>query len=253
MTHRTSPFLAGVLSLTLSGSLLIAEGLAAEGMQSDDASANASTTGAATSDELKNAKETVREAAAVVQRIELDPQASGLLDQAKAVFIVPDYGRAALIVGGAGGQGVLTTKNEGDWSAPAFYNVGAIQIGAAAGVEVGPVAFMIMSGELLEAFGQGHNFALNSDAGYTVVNYSEREQTSLGKGADVVVWTDTEGLYGDFAASVSDIFWDEGANRAYYDRQVAASDIIRGTIEDPMSPSPLRSEFSALEEKTETQ
>ncbi len=53
-----------------------------------------------------------------------------------------------------------------------------------------------------------------------VVEDSERTQTSIGNGTDVAVWSGTEGLYGDFAASVSDIFWDQDANNAYYGRPV---------------------------------
>lgn len=241
MSHRISPFAGISLSLILTGSLLTADGFAAEGVTSNDRSASASTTGGSTSDELMSAKETVREAADIVQKIQSDPQASDLLDQAKAIFVVPDYARAALVVGGAGGQGILIAKNDGKWSAPAFYNIGTVQIGAAAGAEAGEVVFVIMSGDLLESFGQMHNFALNSDAGYTVVEDSERTQTSIGKGTDVAVWSETEGLYGDFAASVSDIFWDEDANNAYYGRQVTASQVINGEVEDPMSPSPLLS------------
>lgn len=241
MSHRVNPFIATTLLLILSGSLLTATAFAAEGMKSDEQSGSASATAGSASDELKNAKETVREAAKVAEKIKSDPQASDLLDRAKAVLLVPDYGRAALVVGGAGGQGVLVAKHDGGWSAPAFYNIGTVQIGAAAGVEAGPVAFMIMSGDLLESFGEMHNFALNSDAGYTVVDDSERAQTSIGKGANVVVWSGTEGLYGDFAASVSDIFWDEAANAAYYGSQVTATEIIEGNVDDPMSPSLLSS------------
>ena len=66
-------------------------------------------------------------------------------------------------------------------------------------------------------------------------------------GADVVVWSDSDGLYGDLAISVSDIFWDKQATAAYSGRVVAPVTIIVGTISDPMSESQLRSEFSARE------
>lgn len=251
MCHRRSPFMTTVLSLILSGLLLTAEGLAAEemkaveDMKSDDQTASATASEGSNSEVLNNAKEAVHKAAEVVQKIKSDAQDSELLAQAKALFIVPDYVRAALVVGGAGGQGVLITRHDDEWSAPAFYNVGTVNIGAAAGAEVGSVAFMIMSGDLMQRFGQGHNFALSSDAGYTIGDESERTRTLLGEGVDVVVWSDTEGLYADFAASVSNIVWDEATNRAYYGRQVAASEIIRGAVDDPMSPSPLRSEFAS--------
>jgi lipid-binding SYLF domain-containing protein len=198
-------------------------------------------------EELGNAKETVLEAAAVVEQMRADADVARLLDQANAVFIVPDYARASLIAGAAGGQGVLIARTDDGWSAPAFYNIGAINLGAAAGIEGGSIAFLLMTDDALEGFENQHNFSLNADAGLTIIDWTQRAQVSAGKGADVVVWSDTEGLYGDLAISVSDIFWDEQANAAYYGRVVTPVTIIVGTIIDPMSESQLRSEFSALE------
>jgi lipid-binding SYLF domain-containing protein len=202
---------------------------------------------ASTTKELANARETVQEAAHVVQQLKSEPRTKGMLSEAKAVFVVPDYGRASLGIGGAGGQGVLVTNNEGTWSGPAFYNIGAITAGLQAGVEAGPIAFLVMTDKSLAGFSKEHNFSLNADAGLTIVNYSRRDQFTPGKGADVIVWTGTKGLHGDLAVSVSDIIWDKQANRAYYQRMVDAGDIINGEVKDPMPGSPLKSEFSALE------
>ncbi len=206
----------------------------------------------ASSEEKAEAKDLVQNAAKVVQKIKSDEDARGALSQAKAVYLVPKYGRAALWIGGAGGQGVLITKHGDTWSSPAFYNMGAISAGFAAGIEGGSIAFMIMSDQALEGFRKEHNFALNADAGLTIVNLSARGQASAGKGADVVVWSDTAGLYGDVAISVSDIFWDDEANHAYYNRDVAAADIMQGMVKDPVAEDPLRSEFSALETDDQT-
>lgn len=201
-------------------------------------------------EELGNAKETVIEAAAVIEQMKADEDAPRLLEQAKAVFIVPDYARGSLIAGAAGGQGVLVAQTDDGWSGPAFYNIGAVNVGAAAGFEAGSVAFLLMTDDAMDGFDQTHNFALNADAGLTIFDWTERAQIAAGKGADVVVWSDTEGLYGDLAISVSDIFWDEQAHAAYYGQAVAPDLIIVGEVSDPMSDSQLRSEFSALEERS---
>lgn len=225
-----------------------------EGTRSNDG--NAVTTGAAAtadqstakpSDEYANAKSTADEAAQVVQQMKSDPEMRQTLSSAKAVFIVPDYGRAALGVGGAGGQGVLVANNNGSWSAPAFYNVGSLTLGLAAGVEAGSVAFILMSDKAIEGFKDDNNFSLNADAGLTVANWSKRSQASAGKGEDVVAWSGTKGLYGDLAVSVADIIWDQEANAAYYQKTVVANDILTGTMQDPLTSSALKSEFSALE------
>jgi lipid-binding SYLF domain-containing protein len=167
------------------------------------------------SGETRNAAETVQEATQVVQKLKSDGGTKDLLQQAKAVFIVPDYGRAALGVGGAAGQGVLVANNDGRWSSPAFYNIGAINIGLQAGAEAGSIAFLVMSDDAMQNFEEENNFSLDADAGLTIVDYSKRAQANLGKGADVVVWSDTKGLLGELAISVADIMWDNEANQAF--------------------------------------
>ncbi len=196
--------------------------------------------------EQKNANETVAEAAQVMEQMRKQDDA-GVLNQAKAIFILPDYGRASLGIGGAGGQGVLVVNNDGQWSGPAFYNLGSVNIGLEGGVEAGSIAFLMMTDKATRGFEDGHNFSLNADAGLTIVDWSKRGQLSAGKGADVIAWADTEGLYGNIAVNVTDIFWDDEANRAYYQQKVAASDIFSGSVKDPSASSPLKTEFSAME------
>ena len=238
----TSPVMADPMSGKTPGSSTVSDDAAtsrSDAMTGDTASS---------SRELENARETVQEAAEVVQQLKSDPKTRDLLGEAKAVFVVPDYGRASLGVGGAGGQGVLVANNEGSWSGPAFYNIGSLNAGIQAGVEVGSIAFLMMTDKSLEGFRKENNFSLNADAGLTIIDYSKRGQMSIGKGADVIVWSGTKGLYGNLAVSVSDIFWDGEANRAYYHQQtVDADEIINGTLADPMAGNPLSSEFSALE------
>ncbi len=199
-----------------------------------------------TAEEQKNARETVAEAAQVLEQMRKQDSA-GLLSKAKAVFIVPDYGRASLGIGGAGGQGVLVVNNGGQWTGPAFYNIGSVNIGLEAGVEAGSIAFLMMTDKGIQGFEDGHNFSLNADAGLTIIDWSKRGQLSAGKGADVIAWADTEGLYGNIAVNVTDIFWDDEANRSYYQKKVAANDIFSGSVQDPSPSSPLKSEFSAME------
>jgi SH3 domain-containing YSC84-like protein 1 len=200
-------------------------------------------------EELDDAREVLADAAQAVRQMNEDAEMRQLLDRARAVFIVPEYARASLIAGAAGGEGVLVARTADGWSGPAFYNIGAVNFGAAAGIEAGSIAFVLLSDDALDGFEDVHNFSLNADAGLTIINWSERAQASVGKGADVVVWSDTEGLYADIAVSIADIFWDRETNAAYYGAVTEPVAIIVGKVEDPQRDSTLRSEFSALEER----
>lgn len=184
------------------------------------------------SQDARDAADQVDQAVQVVRQMEQDQGMRQLLQNAQGVFIVPEYGRAALGVGASGGQGVLLVKQNGQWGNPAFYNMGGISGGLQAGVEAGDVAFVLNNQRAVKSFMQENNWSLNADAGLTVVNWSARGQAAAGKG-DVVAWSETEGLFGDLAVSVTDINFDEDETAAYYGRQVALNDIFGARVQNP--------------------
>lgn len=171
----------------------------------------------------------VTEAAAVAQRMLQEPRMKELLQQAKGVFIVPTYGRAALGVGASGGTGVLLTKRpDGGWSDPLFYNIGGISAGAQIGAEAGAIALVLNNEKSVSRFTQKNQFSVNAGAGLTIVNWSKIAQGSLGDG-DVVAWAGTKGLYGSLVSvGVSDIRYNENLTNSYYRQPVAIPDALAG-------------------------
>jgi SH3 domain-containing YSC84-like protein 1 len=185
------------------------------------------------SDMSKNVKDALGEvtgATATVKDMRKDPGTAELLDRAKGVFILPDYGRAGLGIGGSGGQGVLLAKTNGTWSDPVFYNIGSVSLGLQAGVSAGRVAMILLTDQAVNSFKGNTSFSLNADAELTIVNYSERGQANLGK-ADVVFWTNVEGAYAGVTASASAVSADGDANHAYYGTPEATpGKILNGTV-----------------------
>ena len=172
----------------------------------------------------------VNEAVSVVQQMGKDPQLKQLMQKAKGIYIVPDFGRGALVVGARGGEGVMLVHQDDTWSGPAFYNMGGISIGAQAGGSAGEIAFLLMSENAVNNFLSQNTFSLNAGAGLTIVNYSANKQASWGKG-DVIVWSDTEGAYAGASVSATDINWDEDSNRQYYNQQqVSPTAVLNGQV-----------------------
>jgi lipid-binding SYLF domain-containing protein/predicted outer membrane protein len=196
-----------------------------------DAQMNMNNTPATRSDgdQRNDARQEVGEAIKVVQKMNTDPELKKLLTQAKGIFIVPDFARAGLIIGGSGGSGVLLAHSTGAWSNPAFYNMGAVSFGAQAGGSAGQIAMVLMTDKALHQFERNNTFSLNADAGLNIVNWSARAQGSWGKG-DIVMWSDAEGAYAGATVSASDINFDEAETRAYYGRPVAATDVLNGKV-----------------------
>jgi lipid-binding SYLF domain-containing protein len=176
----------------------------------------------------------VNDAVAVVNRMAAEPGMGKLLNQAKGIYIVPTYGRAALGVGVSGGTGVMLAKGaDGAWTDPAFYNTGGLSIGAQAGAEGGPIAMVLMNEKAVNSFKQKNKFSLSADAGLTVVNWAKTAQGTAGLG-DVVAWAGTSGLFGNIVTiALKDIHFNQKTSAAYYHKTVAASDILDGKASNP--------------------
>lgn len=197
------------------------------GMQNGSAMNRGASTG-----NMNDAQKQVTEATRVVGQMKRDPHVAELLQRARGVFIVPDYAKAGVVVGGRGGGGVVLVKRGGKWSNPAFFNFGSVSVGPQAGVAAGSMAMLLMSDKAVDMFeNQANNFSLNANADFTIVNYSATAQGNYGKG-DVIVWSDTEGAFAGANIAVSDINRDEDENHAYYGKQVSAKQILTGEVKE---------------------
>jgi lipid-binding SYLF domain-containing protein len=193
-------------------------------------SGGSTTTGAAPAKQQNNsAQQLVNQAVKVVKKMESDKQLAGLMKKAKGLFIVPEFGRGAVIVGGRGGAGLVTVRQNGKWSDPAFYDFGGVSLGPQIGASGGAVVFLLMDQTAVDAFKSGNKFSLNAGAGLSIVNYSGGSQASWGKG-DIVMWTDTSGAYVGATASVTDINWSDSNNRAYYGKKTDMTQILNGAV-----------------------
>lgn len=185
-------------------------------------------------EQMSQQREQVDEARQVVQQMKNDSGVRDLLQEAHGVFIVPDYAKAAAVVGGQGGEGIVLLREngqaDGEWTAPAFYDFGGASVGAEVGVKAGSVAMLLMSDKAADMFrNQENNWSLNAEAGLTIVDWSAVAEGSAGKG-DVVVWSDTEGAFAGVDIGISDISRDEEETAAYYQKDVDVQEVLTGQV-----------------------
>lgn len=205
-------------------------------------------------DEVADAREDFRDAQSILQEMRSDPDLSQTLDQAQGVLIVPQYGRAGAVVGASGGEGVLLTRQTGEWGQPAFYDLGGISVGAELGAEGGDIALILMSEGALNSFQSENTFSLDAQSGLTIINYSGASKGTIGTG-DVIMWSDLEGLFAGATLGANEISFDEEETAAYYGRQVSPGDIMSGTVMAPagggMSDQPRMEDESSEESEGE--
>lgn len=183
-------------------------------------------------EEERDARELMSDARETLDGMRTEDELWTLVQEARGVFLLPDFGRAAVVAGARAGEGVLLVRENGAWSDPVFYDLGALSVGAQVGASGGEVAMVLLSDRAVDAFRREDNFSLSADAGFSLVDYSEWDQARAGDG-DFVLWSDTEGLFAGVSLSVSDIHFDGEENAAFYGRDVGPAEIIAGEVEAP--------------------
>ena len=68
-----------------------------------------------------------------------------MLDTAEAIAVFPGVIKAAFLIGGRGGQGVISRRVKGGWSAPAFFNIGGGSFGPQIGAQKTDYVLLIMN------------------------------------------------------------------------------------------------------------
>jgi len=157
----------------------------------------------------------LRDANHTVNELRRDPAfgtARTMLQDAKAIYIVPKLVKGGFIFGAEGGDGVLLRRTAHGWSEPKFYGMGSASFGLQAGLEQAELVFIINSDHALAGIEHG-NFKLGAGAGLTVVNLSSgAEGATTAHGGDIVVWTSGSGAYAGISFNGSIISPDKDEN-----------------------------------------
>jgi len=189
--------------------------------------------GAAWDADERDATAGITQAADVLRRMKDYSRVDALLRKARGVLLFPQYQRGGLLFGVRSGRGVLVTRDESGFSAPAFYRMEGGSIGLQAGADTGALAYLLMTEAAVQQFRSVRQISFDVLAGVTLGWDSERSQSSTGKVRDVIVWSGTRGAYAGAAVGVTQIVPDDDANRAFYGRDVSSSDILGGEVRNP--------------------
>ena len=162
------------------------------------------------------------------------------LKRARAVIIFPGLFKGGLIFGVRGGTGVLLVKqNDGSWSPPSFISATGGDFGFFAGGEVSEVLMTVMNDGALDALLR-RRASLGGDVSVAVVEFGvgAGAGTTTNFRGDVLVFSETAGLYGGFALTGGVVFPRREMNQAFYNA-IAAQDpeaiVLRQEFSNPAS------------------
>jgi lipid-binding SYLF domain-containing protein len=178
---------------------------------------------------VERARQIVEQATVTANVFRDDPNMSYLhtnLSKAKGVLIIPEHGRVAIIVGGAGGSGVLLKKQGGNkWSYPAFYTMGSGSIGLQIGGGVSELILMIMTKRGMDSL-LSSSFKLGVDTSVAAgpIGVGAKAQT-----ADILAFARSKGMFVGISVDGSVIKVRDNYNHAYYDKVASSDEIINTT------------------------
>ena len=162
-----------------------------------------------------------RNAVRVLQEIQKIPEngiPDKLLDEARAIVVIPDTIKAGLVLGGRHGRGLMSVKSpDGSWSQPVFVKLTGGSIGFQAGVQSADVVLVFRNDRSLDSIVNG-KFTLGADAGVAAgpVGRSAAAATDGQLKAEIWSWSRARGLFAGVALDGAVLQIDDKADVAAY-------------------------------------
>src|SRR5690242_12714729 len=143
-----------------------------------------------------------------------------LLDKAEAIAVFPGVVKAAFIIGGKGGQGVISRRVKGGWSAPAFFNLNGGSFGAQIGATKTDYVFLIMNEDGLNGLLKD-KFELGGEAGVAAgpVGREAAASTNPRLSAGILSYSRSKGAFIGAALKGAYISPDNDLNEAIYGKK----------------------------------
>ena len=150
-----------------------------------------------------------------------------LLDTAEAIAVFPNVIKAAFLVGGRGGQGVISRRVKGGWSAPGFFNLGGGSFGPQIGAQRTDYVLLIMNPSGLDGLLKD-KFELGGEAGIAAgpIGREAAASTNPRLDAGILSYSRSKGVFIGAALKGAVISPDNDLNEAIYGKK--ADEVLKG-------------------------
>jgi lipid-binding SYLF domain-containing protein len=184
----------------------------------------------------------VQEAATVLRDIHAVPDKDvpqDLWDKAECVLVVPGLKKAAFIIGGEYGKGLMSCRRNGAWSPPVFMQVGKGSWGFQVGAQSIDLVLLVMNRTGVEKL-LGNKVTLGAEMSVAAgpVGRDARAATDAQMKAEILSYSRAQGLFAGINLSGGVVKPDEDDNKDLYGPGVAPKDVLFGTMTTPAVMKP---------------
>ena len=193
-------------------------------------------------DKRSTANDLVNQATETVQRFKSMPDLkkfANYMPNARGIVVLPSVIKGGFLLGGEGGNGVLLAKTDnGSWSSPAFYALGAASFGIQMGLQDTEIILVLRSDEAVTAILE-HQGKLGADAGLTLgtIGKGVEISTTANIGVDILAFANSKiGLFGGAALEGAVLVRRVDLNEAYYGQGTTPRGILyQGQGQNPQA------------------
>ncbi|AJC46389.1 lipid-binding SYLF domain-containing protein [Xanthomonas sacchari] len=165
-----------------------------------------------------------------IQKIPEQAIPDKLLDEGRAIVVIPDTLKAGLVIGGRRGHGLMSVKRpDGTWSNPVFVKLTGGSIGFQVGVQSSDVVLVFRNDRSLDNIVNG-KFTLGADAGVAAgpVGRNAAAATDGQLKAEIWSWSRARGLFAGVALDGAALQIDDAADLNAYGSNTTPRMIFEG-------------------------
>jgi SH3 domain-containing YSC84-like protein 1 len=156
-----------------------------------------------------------------------------LLNKSECVIVYPSVLKAAFIVGGSYGRGVITCRtgagHNGPWSAPAMFALEGGSFGLQIGGQATDFVLLVMNDSGANSV-LSSKVKLGADASAAAgpVGRDASAETDIVMKAEILSYSRARGVFAGVSLEGSTMRSDDGANKTLYGKELTAKQIVQG-------------------------
>ena len=179
----------------------------------------------------------IQEAAQVLKEIHATPDKDipqDLWTKASCVLVVPGLKKAAFVVGGEYGKGLMSCRHGESWSAPVFMQVGKGSWGLQIGAQSIDLVLLVMNeGGMQKLLKNKVSLGVEASVAAGPVGRDARAATDAQMKAEILSYSRTQGIFAGINLSGGVIKPDDDSNADLYGAGMSAASVTSGTITTP--------------------